>query len=60
MDGDGKNFTAEADTGKGLRFPKWARVYVTYILPLIVLYIFVQGYWEKVFHPLLTGAGLLK
>ena len=55
-----KNFTAEADTGKGLRFPKWARVYVTYILPLIVLYIFVQGYWEKVFHPLLTGAGLLK
>ena len=45
-----KNFTAEADTGKGLRFPKWARVYVTYILPLIVLYIFVQGYWEKVFH----------
>ena len=24
--------------------PEWARVYVSYILPLIVLFIFVQGY----------------
>ena len=35
-----KNFVAEADEGKGIRFPKWARVYVSYILPLIVLFIF--------------------
>lgn len=48
-----KNFTTEADTGSGIKFPKWTRVYVTYILPLIVLYIFVQGYWEKIFRPLL-------
>ncbi len=39
-----KNFTKEADLGKGIKFPKWARVYVSYILPLIVLYIFIQGY----------------
>lgn len=44
-----KNFTAEADTGVGVKFPKWTRIYVSYILPLIVLYIFVQGYWEKFF-----------
>lgn len=44
-----KNFTAEADSGNGLRFPKWARVYVSYILPLIVLFIFVQGYLSKFF-----------
>jgi len=39
-----KNFTKEADEGKGIKFPKWARIYVTYILPLIVLFIFIQGY----------------
>lgn len=42
-----KKFTEEADTGEGLKFPKWSRIYVTYILPLIVLFIFVQGYISK-------------
>lgn len=37
-------FTAEADTGNGVKFPKWARFYVTYVLPVIVLIIFVMGY----------------
>lgn len=43
------NFIKEANTGKGLKFPtqNWVRVYVTYILPLIVLGIFIQGYWSK-------------
>lgn len=41
-----KNFTAEADTGKGLRFPKWSRIYVSYVLPVIVLIIFVMGYLQ--------------
>ena len=27
----------------------WARVYVSYIIPVVVLYIFVQGYWSKFF-----------
>ena len=40
-----KNFLAEADTGKGVKFPAWARVYV--ILPLIVLFIFIMGYYQK-------------
>ena len=42
-----KNFLKEADTGEGLKFPKWAKFYVSYILPLIVLFIFVQGYISK-------------
>ena len=42
-----KNFLAEADTGKGIKFPAWARVYVSYILPLIVLFIFIMGYYQK-------------
>ena len=44
-----KNFVAEADEGKGIRFPKWARVYVSYVLPLIVLFIFLMGYKDKFF-----------
>ena len=44
-----KNFTKEANTGEGLKFPKWARLYVSYVLPVIVLFIFIQGYWSM-FH----------
>lgn len=44
-----ENFCREANAGEGIRFPKWTRVYVSYILPLIVLFIFVQGYWA-LFH----------
>ena len=44
-----KNFLAEANEGKGLKFPAWARIYVSYILPLIVFLIFIQGYWSKFF-----------
>ena len=38
------NFIDEADSGKGLKFPKWIRPYVTYVLPIIILFIFIQGY----------------
>lgn len=44
------NFIAEADSGRGIRFPKWSRFYVTWILPLIVLFIFVMGYYQKFFQ----------
>ena len=40
-------FQKEANAGSGIKFPGWARFYVSYILPLIVLFIFVQGYWSK-------------
>ena len=43
------NFMKEADTGKGVAFPKWIRFYATYILPLIVLYIFFNGYYALFF-----------
>ena len=35
------------DAGKGLKFPKWARLYVSYVLPLIVLFILVMSYIQK-------------
>lgn len=43
------NFTAEADHGEGLKFPKSARFYVTWILPFIVLSVFVMGYYQLFF-----------
>ena len=40
-------FLAEANAGDGLRFPGGMRLYVSYILPVIVLFIFVMGYWSQ-------------
>ena len=42
-----KNFTAEADVGTGAKFPQWARFYLTYILPVILVGILIVGYWQK-------------
>lgn len=36
-----KNFYAEVNTGLGIRFPKFARIYVTYVLPVIILALMV-------------------
>lgn len=47
-----KNFTDEANAGKGLRFPTAIRFYISYILPLVVIFIFFQGYVEKFSWPL--------
>lgn len=44
-----KNFIKEADTGHGIKFPKAARFYVSYILPVIIIVMFLQGYNDK-FH----------
>ena len=42
-----KNFLQEADAGQGLKFPKSVRFYCSFILPAIVLIIFVVGYLQK-------------
>lgn len=44
-----KNYTAEANTGKGLKIRNWMRFYLTYILPLVVLFIFLFGLYDKFF-----------
>lgn len=40
-------FLSETNEGQGLEFPKGMRFYATYVLPLIVLFIFVMGYWNQ-------------
>ena len=44
---DWKNYKEEANTGKGIKIHNWMRVYLTYILPLIVLFIFAFGIYDK-------------
>ncbi len=38
-----KNFVNEANTGKGAKMAAWMRPYVTYVLPVIILVLFVGG-----------------
>ena len=47
-----KNFINEANTGKGRKFPAKLFHYCAYILPVIILVIFFQGYIEKFTWPL--------
>lgn len=44
-----ENFIKEVDAGKGIKFPKWAKGYLKYVLPIIVIIIFVMGYYSKFF-----------
>ena len=41
-----ENFLKEANTGSGMKFPKWLRIYMQYILPLIVCVIYLKGYYD--------------
>ena len=38
-----KKFTEEANEGKGLKVPNWTRGYMTYVLPLIIIVLFIVG-----------------
>lgn len=42
-----KNFLQEANAGEGLPFPKNMRWYISYLLPVIVVFIFILGLWDK-------------
>ena len=42
-----ENFLKEANAGEGLKVPRGVRFYVSYVLPVIVFAIFLQGYWAK-------------
>ncbi len=42
-----ENFLAEANKGAGLRFPRCLKGYLTYVLPCLILIVFVMGYAER-------------
>lgn len=43
------NFKREANTGSGLKIHDFMRPYLTFVLPIIVLFIFAFGIYEKFF-----------
>ena len=42
-----ENFLKEADAGTGLKFPKGLKAYVSYGIPLIIVIIYLKGYYDK-------------
>jgi len=44
-----KNFIAEANCGKGLKFSDKLRIYAKFVLPIILLVVWIQGYISTFF-----------
>jgi NSS family neurotransmitter:Na+ symporter len=40
------NFVEEVNTGTGLKFSGKLRFYMTYILPLIIIFVYLKGYYD--------------
>lgn len=40
------NYIKEVNTGSGTKMPQWARPYLTYILPILIIIIFLQGIFK--------------
>ncbi len=38
-----ENYQKEVNTGKGWKLPSWIRIYVTYILPVLLLFLIIQS-----------------
>lgn len=38
-----KNFMAEANTGDGMKVKKWMKPYMTFVLPAIIIFVFIIG-----------------
>ena len=41
------NFIAEANEGKGIKFPKQIKFFVQYVIPAVMMVVFVAGYIDK-------------
>ncbi len=42
-----ENFVAEANTGRGPKIRPWMRFYCAWVVPAIILAIFLLGLWDK-------------
>ncbi len=41
-----KNFIREAETGEGMKFPEKLKGYMTFVIPVLVVVIYLKGYWD--------------
>lgn len=39
-------FLEEANTGEGRKLPNWIRYYMTYVLPCIIVIVYLKGYYD--------------
>lgn len=44
-----KNFLKEVNQGEGMKFPQWLRPYLTYVLPILLITILLQGLYAVFF-----------
>jgi NSS family neurotransmitter:Na+ symporter len=42
-------FIEEANTGNGLKFPVAFRAYFTYVIPILIVIVFIMGYYNRFF-----------
>lgn len=42
-----KNFISEADCGKGLKYPAFARWYISIVVPCVILFLLGYGYYQR-------------
>lgn len=49
------SFLQEADAGEGLKFPSSLRWYVSYVIPAVIIFIYLKGYYDLFAH---MGAGI--
>jgi len=54
------NFIAEANAGKGLKIKRWMRPYMTYVLPAIIIFVFILGILNFQFADNFTLWGAIK
>ncbi|MBR2861106.1 MAG: sodium-dependent transporter [Clostridia bacterium] len=54
------NFLKEANAGKGLKMPAWLKLYLTYVLPLIITALFIIGILTFKFADNFTILGWIK
>ncbi len=46
-----ENFLAELNAGEGIKTHGIARPYITYLLPLIIVVVYLKGYWDMFYNP---------
>jgi len=54
------NFLQEANTGKGMKLKRWMRPYMTYVLPAVIVIIFITGILNFQFDDNFTIIGWIK
>lgn len=51
-----ENFIKETNAGRGPDFPTKIRAYMTYVIPVLVIIVYLKGYWDM-FEPQARKAG---